>query len=76
MDATAFSLRKTLFYMQTYAIDITGVTKTTRDFINGINKVIQDALPGHILGAYPGYVDPALPNAQQAYWGANLQRLK
>jgi hypothetical protein len=53
MDATAFSLRKTLFYMQTYAIDITGVTKTTRDFINGINKVIQDALPGTSLGHIP-----------------------
>jgi len=76
MHATAFSLRNTLYYVQTYAIDIGRVTNTTRNFINGINKVILDALPGHTLGAYPGYVDPALPNAQQAYWGANLQRLQ
>ncbi|KAF2496425.1 putative glucooligosaccharide oxidase [Lophium mytilinum] len=75
MNATAFSLRNTLFYVQTYAIDLGRVTTKTRSFISGINKVVLDALPGHTLGAYPGYVDPALPNAQQAYWGANLQRL-
>lgn len=35
-------------------------------------------MPGAGLGAYPGYVDPALPDgeAQEEYWGSNYARLQ
>lgn len=76
MDATAYAHRDALFYLQTYAVDIGRVSTTTRNFVNGINQVIMDALPNVQFGAYAGYVDPELPNGQQAYWGSNLPRLE
>jgi hypothetical protein len=74
-DATGYGHRDALFYFQSYGIDIGKVSSTTRNFINGMNSVLQNSLSGHTLGAYAGYVDPALPNAQQAYWGSNLPKL-
>lgn len=76
MDATAYAHRDALFYLQTYAVDIGRVSTTTRNFVNGINQVIANALPNVQFGAYAGYVDPELPNGQQAYWGSNLPRLE
>jgi hypothetical protein len=76
MDATAYVHRDALFYLQTYAVDIGRVSTTTRNFVNGINQVIMKALPNVQFGAYAGYVDPELPNGQQAYWGSNLPRLE
>ncbi|CAG7854205.1 SubName: Full=Related to reticuline oxidase (Berberine bridge enzyme) {ECO:0000313/EMBL:CCA70426.1} [Serendipita indica DSM 11827] len=75
-DQTAYAHRDTLFYVQTYAVGILKLSDTTKNFINGINKVIQDAMPNVNFGAYAGYVDPQLPNAQQAYWQSNLPRLE
>ncbi|OCL13266.1 Glucooligosaccharide oxidase [Glonium stellatum] len=76
MNATAYAHRDALFYLQTYAVDIGRVSTTTRNFVNGINQVIMKALPDVKFGAYAGYVDPELPNGQQAYWGSNLPRLE
>jgi hypothetical protein len=73
--ATAYGHRDALFYFQSYGVDIGKVSNTTRGFINGMNSVLSDSLSGHSLGAYAGYVDPALPHAQQAYWGSNLPKL-
>lgn len=77
-DATAYAHRDALFYHQAYAVDLFGkVSDKTRNFLTGFNKIITDALPGHKMGAYPGYVDPALGNqAQASYWGTNLDRLQ
>ncbi|KAF2202703.1 putative glucooligosaccharide oxidase [Delitschia confertaspora ATCC 74209] len=76
-DETAYGHRDTLFYTQSYGVNLFGqVTGTINNFIEGFNKNIQDSLPGHDLGAYPGYVDPKLANGQQAYWGANYPRLQ
>jgi hypothetical protein len=75
-DATAYGHRDALFYLQTYAINIGTLSTTTRNFVNGMNDIITKSMPGHNLGAYAGYVDPALPNAQQAYWGSNLPKLQ
>ena len=33
-------------------------------------------MPTSQFGSYPGYVDPLLANAQQAYWGTNLPKLE
>jgi hypothetical protein len=77
MNATAYGHRDALFYLQTYAVDIIPpLTSTTRSFVNGINAVVQAAMPQVTFGAYAGYVDPALPNAQTAYWGTNLPKLE
>jgi hypothetical protein len=75
-NATAYAHRDALYYLQTYAIDLGRVTNTTRAFLNGLNDVITGSMPGVTFGAYPGYVDPALPNGQLDYWGTNLPRLE
>ena len=76
-DATAYPHRDTLYFMQSYAVGVTGeVSDTTKNFLNGLNDVITSASPGEDYGAYAGYVDPLLPNGQGAYWGSNLPRLE
>lgn len=77
-DATAYGHRDALFYHQSYAVNLFGhVDDTIRGFLTGLNKVVTDALPNHNLGAYAGYVDPALgESGQSAYWGGNLERLE
>jgi FAD/FMN-containing dehydrogenase len=75
-DATAYGHRDALFYLQTYAVDLLKVTDTTRKFVQGMNDVITQNMKGHNLGAYAGYVDPALLNAQQQYWNTNYPRLQ
>jgi hypothetical protein len=75
-DATAYGHRDALFYLQTYAINMLTVSNTTRNFVQGMNDVITKGMPGHQLGAYAGYVDPALQNAQQQYWNTNYPKLQ
>jgi hypothetical protein len=75
-DAAAYAHRDILLYSESFGIDIGRVSVTTRNFITGINKVITTAMPNIAFGSYPGYVDPALPNAQEAYWGTNLPELE
>ncbi|KAF1996891.1 Glucooligosaccharide oxidase [Amniculicola lignicola CBS 123094] len=76
-DATAYGHRNALFYHQSYAVNLVGrVTPTIRNFLTGLNKIVTDSL-GHELGAYAGYVDPALgDNGAKMYWGDNLPRLQ
>lgn len=78
VNTTAYAHRDTLFWMQSYAINLLGpVSNTTVDFLDGINKVIGSAVPGVVRsGAYPGYVDPFLNRPQSQYWGSNLERLQ
>jgi len=77
MDATAYAHRDALFYLQSYAVDLGGLTETTKTFVRGINKVISTAMPSDAaLGTYAGYVDPELANPQQSYWRSNLPRLE
>ena len=53
------------------------VNDKTRNFLNGLNNVVLDALPNHNQGAYAGYVDPALgENSASLYWGGNVERLE
>lgn len=75
-SATAYGHRDALFYLQTYAVDILEVSTTTRAFVQGMNDVITKAMPDHNMGAYAGYVDPALPNAQLQYWNTNYPTLQ
>lgn len=75
-DATAYGHRDALFYIQTYAIGIPKVSQKTKNFLTNINKVLEDSMPRAELGAYAGYVDPALTNAQEQYWGTNYPRLQ
>ncbi len=75
-NATAYAYRDSLYWLQSYAITLGPVSQTTVNFLDGINDVIGGSLPGAHFGAYPGYVDPRLPNGQLAYWGSNLPRLQ
>jgi hypothetical protein len=77
MNATGYGHRDTLFYLQSYAVDLGfSVSDTTTTFLDGINELLIKSLPGDDLGAYAGYVDPKLSNAQEAYLGPNLPALK
>ncbi|KAK8171579.1 putative glucooligosaccharide oxidase [Phyllosticta citrichinensis] len=75
LDERAYPHRNGLYFMQSYAITPGRVGQTTRDFLNGINRLIVDNVPG-VGGAYAGHVDPFLENAQQVYWGPTLGRLE
>lgn len=75
-NATAYAHRNALYWMQSYAVMVGRVSQVTMNFLDGINNVIAASLPGTIFGAYPGYVDPRLPDGQVAYWGSNLHRLQ
>ncbi|KIV95460.1 hypothetical protein PV10_03114 [Exophiala mesophila] len=75
-DATAYAFRDTLYFLQSYAVDLLGIFENQqRDFLDGLNEVVIDHTPG-IKGSYPGYVDPFLADAQKQYWGENLARLE
>ena len=78
VDATAYSHRDVVFWLQSYAVSPLGeISQTTHDFLDRLNELTA---AGHASGlsyqAYPGYIDPRLSNAQAAYWGSNLQRLE
>jgi hypothetical protein len=75
-DAAAYAHRDILIYSESFGIDIGRVSHTTRGFITGINDTITNAMLGTKFGSYPGYVDPELPNGQEAYWGPNLPKLE
>lgn len=76
VDAAAYAHRDVLFYTEAFGIDIGRVTKTTRGFVTGINELVTTAMPNVSFGCYPGFVDPELPNGQEAYWGVNLPKLE
>ncbi|TFK61310.1 FAD-binding domain-containing protein [Pluteus cervinus] len=75
-DATAYAHRDALFFVQSYGAGLISVSSTTKSFLTGINKLISNGMPNADFGAYAGYVDPALGNAQHQYWGTNLPRLQ
>jgi FAD/FMN-containing dehydrogenase len=65
-----------LFYIQTYIVGIPKVPQQAKNFLTTINRIIEDSMPDVRLGAYAGYVDPALSNPQEQYWDANYPRLQ
>lgn len=75
-SATAYGHRDALYYLQTYVLGLPKVSQTSKNFLDNVNKIITDSMPGADLGAYAGYVDPGLANPQEAYWGANYPRLQ
>lgn len=77
VDATAYPHRNVMFYVESFGINLLGpVSQTTVDFLDGINNLVTKTVPGSDRSVYPGFVDPLLPNAQEAYWGPNLPKLQ
>jgi FAD/FMN-containing dehydrogenase len=77
LHKTAYRHRDVLYFLQSYAIDLSGsISQETTDFVTGINDVITQSMTGANYGAYAGYVDPLMDNAQEKYWGSNLPRLE
>lgn len=72
-NATAFPHRTALASAQLY----TGATPSTRDKATKSLSEIRDAL-GTLTGdtGYVNYIDPTMPNWQNAYYGANFPRLR
>lgn len=76
-NATSYAHRDALFYLQSYAVDLNGVSDTTKKFLRGVNDTITNGMPhSEDFGAYPGYVDPELVNGPLEYWRTNLPRLQ
>lgn len=78
VNATAYAHRDAFMWMQSYAVNLAGpVSQETKNFLQGLNDIIvASEKPSARFGAYPGYVDPYMENAQLAYWGSNLPRLE
>ncbi|KAF7309498.1 Reticuline oxidase [Mycena indigotica] len=74
-DATAYGHRDALFYFQAYALDLIKLSDTSMKFVEGMINTLSGSIPGKGLGAYAGYVDPLLDNAQAEYWTTNLPKL-
>ncbi|CAP80927.1 hypothetical protein E8E15_007259 [Penicillium rubens] len=74
-NATAYAHRDVLIWLQSYTINLLGhVSQTQISFLDGLHKIVSNGdLP---IAAYPGYVDPLMSNAAEAYWGTNLPRLQ
>lgn len=75
VHATSYAGRDVLIWLQSYSINPLGpVTQTQINFLEHVNRLVtNDKAP---YTAYPGYVDPLLPNGPEAYWGSNLARLR
>lgn len=74
LNATAFAHRDKVLYYQSYAVGLP-LNDQTRNFVVNFHNKILEAAP-KAFGTYPGYVDPALSDGQEQYWGANLPRLR
>ena len=72
MNATAYAHRDKFMFYQSYAVGLLEVSKTIRNFLTGFHETLLGVLGGSNYGTYPGYVDPALTDGQQEYWGPNL----
>ncbi|KAL0935621.1 FAD-linked oxidoreductase YvdP 2 [Colletotrichum truncatum] len=75
LNATAYRHRDKIMFCQGYGVGIPILTQKTKNFISGIASTIRQASPNE-LSTYAGYVDPALANAQESYWGSNLPTLQ
>ncbi|GAA4339958.1 FAD-binding oxidoreductase [Streptomyces venetus] len=73
VQQTAFPHRKAFATAQIYASATAAseaeVTRTVRDVVAGLASL-------GFGGGYVNYIDPALPDWAQAYYGPNLQRLR
>jgi len=68
--ATAFVHRNVLSSIQYFAA---GDPTSARAWVNSSRASLKPAVTG---AAYVNYIDPALANWQQAYYGSNLARLR
>lgn len=76
-DATAFSHRNALFSAQYTATwepgDSDSLVAANRSWLSSTWQAMRSYATGT---SYQNYIDPDLPNWQQAYYGSNLARLK
>ncbi|KAK3940232.1 FAD-binding domain-containing protein [Diplogelasinospora grovesii] len=75
MNATAYAHRDKVMFYQSYAVGLP-LSGTTKDFLTSFHKQVLAAIPAGTYGTYAGYVDPALTDGQQEYWGTNLPALE
>jgi len=73
MNGTAYGHRDKILFYQSYVIGLPLLGKT-KQFVTDFHNLILGASPG-ASGTYAGYVDPALKDGQQQYWGTNLPQL-
>jgi hypothetical protein len=74
MNATAFAHRDKVLYYQSYMAGLY-LDQRAKTFIDQLHIQISGASLS-AYGTYPGYVDPALSDAQRHYWGTNMAQLQ
>ncbi len=74
-NSTAYANRDKVLYYQSYVIGLPLLSKT-KNFVTNFHNQVLAAVPPGTKGTYAGYVDPALPDGQQQYWGSNLPLLQ
>ncbi|KXS99761.1 hypothetical protein AC579_412 [Pseudocercospora musae] len=76
-DSSAYWHRDALVWLQSYVVNLSGpVKKSSKDFLNNLNRLVQQSTPTIDESAYAGYVDDGLENPTKAYWGGNLAYLE
>jgi FAD/FMN-containing dehydrogenase len=76
-DATAFVHRRALFGTQYNATWPTGAAAdVVQSNVDGLNSLYSAMRPFASGSAYQNYIDPGLADWQDAYYGANLARLR
>lgn len=79
LNATAYAHRDKYMFYQSYAVDLLGLSDTTRDFLNNFHEELVGKLPETTMtrGTYPGYVDLNISGIpQEQYWEGNLPMLE
>ncbi|KAJ6439007.1 6-hydroxy-D-nicotine oxidase [Purpureocillium lavendulum] len=77
MDTTAFPHRDKLIIYQSYVVGVPSLSKTMREFAEGVHNRIRRGAP-NANSTYAGYVDRTLSRkaAQEFYWSSQLPRLR
>ncbi|CAG8126920.1 unnamed protein product [Penicillium olsonii] len=74
-EATSYAHRDVLIWLQSYTVNpLRPISRTQIEFLDQVNTLVTDNERPY--AAYPGYVDPFLEEGAEAYWGANLPRLR
>lgn len=79
MNTTAYAHRNKYMFYQSYAVDLLGLSDTTRTFLSDFHSELVGFLPADDggRGTYPGYVDLDIDGTPQVeYWESNLMVLE
>ncbi|KAK3369791.1 hypothetical protein B0T24DRAFT_633286 [Lasiosphaeria ovina] len=75
MNGTAYAHRDKILFYQSYGVGFP-LSGKTKKFLTDFHNQVLSVAPTGTFGTYAGYVDPALTDGQEQYWGPNLAQLQ